>query len=180
VADIVYMNGRIYTVDAAQPWAEALAIKDGRFLAVGRDSDVEPVTADGTDVVDLDGAFVMRGIVDMHAHPFTGVDLGTGSANLTQPGDLDTVLADVSAYANAHPDKDVILGGNWLIGGALDPDDSPDNAQGHRFARPAQTVFWRNTDATYWIQWTVKNDVAVLWANDHDASEAVEILRVRG
>jgi len=126
VADVAYTNGRIYTVDEARPWAEALAVKDGRILVVGGDSDVEAVTADSSDVVDLAGAFVMPGIVDLHAHPFTGVDLGTGSVNLTQPGDLDAVLADVNAYAAAHPDRDVILGGNWLIGGALDAEDSPD------------------------------------------------------
>lgn len=126
VADVVYRNGRIYTVDTAQPWAESLAVKDGRFLAIGGDSDVGAVVVDSTEVVDLGGAFVMPGIVDMHAHPFTGVDLGTGSVNLTQPGDLDAVLADVAAYEATHPDKDVILGGNWLIGGALDDNDSPD------------------------------------------------------
>jgi predicted amidohydrolase YtcJ len=126
MADIVYMNGTIYTVDEARPWAEALAVKDGKFLAVGGDAEVEAVTDDRTDVVDLGGAFVMPGIVDMHAHPFTGVDLGTGSVNLTQPGDLDAVLADVGAYVAAHPDKDVILGGNWLVGGALHHSDSPD------------------------------------------------------
>ena len=40
-ADTVYTNGMIYTVNEAQPWAEAVAIKDGRFLAVGSAGDVE-------------------------------------------------------------------------------------------------------------------------------------------
>ena len=40
-ADTVYLNGRIYTVDDDQPWAEALAVKDGRLLAVGRIADVD-------------------------------------------------------------------------------------------------------------------------------------------
>ena len=125
-ADTVYRNGRIYTVDEAQPWAEAVAIQDGTLLVVGSNADVDAVTGDGTEVVDLGGAFVMPGIVDMHAHPFTGVDLGIGSANLSNPGDLDAVLADVKAFIEQNPDKDVILGGNWLIGGALEPNDSPD------------------------------------------------------
>jgi predicted amidohydrolase YtcJ len=125
-ADVVYLNGRVYTVDEAQPWAEAVAVKDGVFVAVGRDAVVRGAAGRSTEVVDLEGAFVMPGIVDMHAHPFTGVDLGTGSVNLTRPGDLDAVLADVATYAAAHPDRDVILGGNWLIGGALDAHDSPD------------------------------------------------------
>ena len=39
-ADVVYRNGRIYTVNEAQPWAEAVAIKNDRFLAVGSDEEV--------------------------------------------------------------------------------------------------------------------------------------------
>ena len=40
-ADVAYTNGKIYTVNDAQPWAEAVAIKDGKFLLVGSNSDVE-------------------------------------------------------------------------------------------------------------------------------------------
>ena len=69
VADTVYTNGKIYTVDKAQPWAEAVAIKDGKFLVVGSDADVEAVTGDGTEVVDLGGSFAMPGIGDTHIHP---------------------------------------------------------------------------------------------------------------
>ena len=47
-ADTVYTNGKIYTVNEAQPWAEAVAIKSGKFLAVGSNADVEAVTGDGT------------------------------------------------------------------------------------------------------------------------------------
>ncbi|MEE8240352.1 MAG: hypothetical protein V3R16_03710, partial [Nitrospirales bacterium] len=47
-ADTVYINGRIYTVSEAQPWVEAVAIKDGKFLVVGSNADVEAVTGDDT------------------------------------------------------------------------------------------------------------------------------------
>ncbi len=65
-ADTVYANGRIYTVSEAQPWVEAVAIKDGKFLVVGSNADVEAVTGDGTEVIDLGGAFAMPGLVDIH------------------------------------------------------------------------------------------------------------------
>ena len=61
-ADTIYKNGKIYTVDKAQPWAEAVAIKDGKFLVVGSDADAETVTGEGTEVIDLDGAFAMPGV----------------------------------------------------------------------------------------------------------------------
>ncbi len=69
LADTVYINGKIYTVDESRPWVEAVAIKDGKFIAVGSADDVAAVTGEGTEVVDLAGAFAMPGIGDTHIHP---------------------------------------------------------------------------------------------------------------
>lgn len=69
IADTTFTNGHIYTVNDAQVWAEAVAIKDGKFLVVGSNSDVAAVTGDGTNTIDLDGAFAMPGIGDAHMHP---------------------------------------------------------------------------------------------------------------
>ena len=68
-ADTVYTNGKIYTVNEAQPWAEAVAIKDGRFTIVGSNASVEAVTGDNTEVVDLEGQLVLPGLLDPHVHP---------------------------------------------------------------------------------------------------------------
>lgn len=68
-ADYVFTNGKIYTVNQAQPWAEAVAIKDGKFLIVGSNAEVKAVTGDETEVMDLGGAFAMPGIGDTHIHP---------------------------------------------------------------------------------------------------------------
>ena len=66
VADTVYSNGRIYTVNEAQSWVEAVAIKDGTFQVVGSNAEVEAVTGGSTEVVDLGGAFAMPGLIDIH------------------------------------------------------------------------------------------------------------------
>jgi predicted amidohydrolase YtcJ len=66
IADSVYRNGRIYTVSEAQPWAEAVAIKDGKFIRVGTNEDVTAVTGGKTAIHDLAGAFAMPGLVDVH------------------------------------------------------------------------------------------------------------------
>jgi hypothetical protein len=50
---------------------------------------------------------------------------------------------------------------------------------GYRFARPARVVYWKNDESVYWIQWTVKDDAAILWAYDPDSREVVEVLQVR-
>lgn len=125
LADTVYKNGKIYTVNEAQPWVEAVAIKDGKFLIVGSNGDVDSVAGESTRVVDLRGNFVMPGIVDMHAHPFTNVDMGTGGISPTDPGDPKAILAAVKQFVAEHPDRDVYLGGTWNIGGMFE-NDSPD------------------------------------------------------
>jgi len=68
-ADIIYKNGKICTVNESQPWAEAVAIKDGKFIAVGKNKDVVALKGEKTKVIDLGGQFAMAGIGDSHIHP---------------------------------------------------------------------------------------------------------------
>jgi predicted amidohydrolase YtcJ len=123
MADVVYRNGRIYTVNQAQPWAEAVAIKDGRLMAVGSNEEVGAVAGDTTRVHDLEGRFVMPGILDLHSHPFITPWYGGMNLSLANPGDADAILAAVRDYAQANPDKEWIIGGQWSLG--VFPDDSP-------------------------------------------------------
>ena len=67
-ADIVYRNGKIYTVDGKRSWAQAVAIEDGKFAYVGKNRGVKKHIGKRTKVVDLEGAFVMPGLNDLHVH----------------------------------------------------------------------------------------------------------------
>lgn len=71
-ADIVLLNGGIYTVDAENSWAQAAAIRDGRMVAVGDNAAVRPLVGPTTEVIDLDGRMAMPGIIDSHVHPLEG------------------------------------------------------------------------------------------------------------
>ena len=67
--ETIYVNGDILTMNDAQPTAEAVAVLDGRILAVGDREAVEDAhKGDGTDVVDLDGRTLMPGFIDSHSH----------------------------------------------------------------------------------------------------------------
>jgi len=121
-ADAVYTNGRIYTVNEAQPWVEAVAIKDGKFLVVSSDADVEAVTGDGTVVVDLEGRFAMPGLIDAHAHPL-GAAEGWANLRISDPTDAAAIVEEVRAYAEANPDLPVIRGETWNLG--VFPNNSP-------------------------------------------------------
>ena len=104
VADVVYTNGRIYTVNEAEPWAEAVAIKDGKFLVVGSDGDVEAVTGQATQVIDLDGDFAMPGIVDAHLHPDEPyVQAEAGNLLFSDQLDADGIAAAIRELAAANP-----------------------------------------------------------------------------
>jgi cytosine/adenosine deaminase-related metal-dependent hydrolase len=68
-ADTAYTNGKIYTVNEKSPWAEAVAIKDRRFVKVGSNSEVAEFVGKNTAVIDLGGKFAMPGVHDVHIHP---------------------------------------------------------------------------------------------------------------
>ena len=118
VADVVYTNGKIYTVNEAQPWAEAVAIKDGKFLAVGSADDVAAATGDSTEVVDLAGAFAMPGIGDTHIHPsmvmpkraFCGLP-GT----FYEPTEEQTIDALKECIANYPDDREWFIATGWTM-----------------------------------------------------------------
>ena len=80
-ADVVYINGHIYTVNEAQPFAEAVAIKDGRFMVVGSNADVAVVTGDGTEVIDGDTVDSGTATVEIEEDDagFFSLDCGTWS-----------------------------------------------------------------------------------------------------
>jgi len=117
-ADVVYTNGRIYTVNQTQPWAEAVAIKDGKFIAVGSSDEVAAFTGDGTEVVDLAGAFAMPGIGDTHIHPalvmpkraFCGLP-GT----FYEPTEEQTIDALKECIANYPDDREWFIATGWTM-----------------------------------------------------------------
>ena len=123
VAETVYRNGKIYTVDEGRRWVEAVAIKQGRFIAAGTDEEVAALVGDQTRDVNLEGRFVMPGILDLHAHPFITPWYGRMNLELQQPGDSNAILEEVRAYAKAQANEAWIIGGQWLLG--VFPGDNP-------------------------------------------------------
>ena len=84
-ADTIYTNGKIYTVNEDQPWAEAVAIKDGKFIKVGTTTEVESLKGNNTRIIDLEGKFVIPGFIDSHTHPFISAYQALGQLTLEEP-----------------------------------------------------------------------------------------------
>lgn len=121
-AEVILHNGTIYTAGQHAQFAEAVAIKDGRILVAGTKEAVKKHLGKTTEVIDLEGAFVMPGIVETHTHgfedyhkPLFQLDLDTSS-----PEDL---LRTIKHYADKNPDKEWLTGGMWPNG--MFPNDSP-------------------------------------------------------
>jgi predicted amidohydrolase YtcJ len=117
VVDSLYINGTIYTVDAAFSKAEAVAVKDGKIVAVGKSAELKKKYT-ATTTINLQGKFLYPGFIDAHAHFFGyGMDLRT--ANLTGTESWEDVLHHLSDFAkglNAKP-------GEWIIGRGWDQND---------------------------------------------------------
>src|SRR5215831_20918419 len=71
-ADLIVFNGRMATQDERRSFASAVAIRDGRFVAVGSDADVMAYRGDTTQMIDVGGRTVIPGLNDSHMHPIRG------------------------------------------------------------------------------------------------------------
>lgn len=105
--DLIVVNARVYTVDAAQPRAEAFAVKNGRFVAVGSSSDVRNLATARTRVVDAGGQTVTPGFVDTHCHVSGVGELYSVNANVRRVRELQ---------ANLKTKADKTPAGQWVEG----------------------------------------------------------------
>lgn len=111
-ADLLFVNGRVRTMNPQDPWHTAVAVTAGRITALS-----EAATAArgaGTEVIDLDGRIVLPGFIDAHIHPVVaGVE--SAQVDLTAARTVEECLDTVNAYARAHPQREWIAGGGWSM-----------------------------------------------------------------
>jgi hypothetical protein len=111
-ADLVLRNGRIYTLDDARTWAEALAIDDGGIVFVGPNAGVDAFVGPETRFVDLEGKMVLPGFHDSHVHPVSGgVELG--QCDLNGLATREGLYAAIEECAARTPDEEWLVGGGW-------------------------------------------------------------------
>lgn len=107
-------NGKIYTVNAAQPWASAMVINEaGSIIAIGNDRDVAPFIDDVTEKVDLDGHLVLPGFQDTHAHVLDASSEAQADCELSPDDAVPQWLKALKACADETDDE---ADGDWLLG----------------------------------------------------------------
>ena len=111
-ADLVLTNGAIWTVDADQPWASAVAVADERFVFVGATEDVARYVGPGTEVIDLAGAFVTAGFNDNHVH-FASTGRLLYGLNLLDVADEASFVERVREVHQRYAPGSWMTGGDW-------------------------------------------------------------------
>ncbi|MDP3523772.1 MAG: amidohydrolase [Hoeflea sp.] len=106
---MIITNGAVLTMDPDLPRAEAVAVKDGRIVAVGSASEVAGLAGPGTQVLDARGATVLPGFIESHMHLFIG---GAELQNLQLEGcaDPELLAKELTAFAAARPEAPLLVG----------------------------------------------------------------------
>jgi len=111
-ADLILTNARVYTVEAKQPWAEAVAVKDGRIIAVGSSATVGKLRGAATKTVDLGGKLVLPAFGDAHVHPLFGA-LSRSRCPLQDGQTIADYQALIAKCVAAAPGDGAIYGVGW-------------------------------------------------------------------
>ena len=175
MAQTIYTNGKIVTVDPNQPVVEAVAIADRKFIAVGSAADVAAHKGPQTKVIDLGGAFAMPGIVDVHMHPFEDFHRDTYLLGIEDNSTPEAILAAVKAYADANPDKEWIVGGSWPPG--MFADEAPTRQMLDEIL-PDRPVFLQDQSAhSVWMNTKALELAGFMEAKDADLPEGSVVVR---
>jgi predicted amidohydrolase YtcJ len=152
-ADVILIHARIYTVNASQPWAEALAIRNGKILAAGKDDEISHYRGASTRVIDGKGRLVLPGFTDCHVHFMDG-SFSLQQVNVEDAKNLEQVQQQIKSYAEAHANDAWVLGRGWSYP-IFPPSGMPDRKQLDAVVpdRPAYIegydghTWWANTKA---------------------------------
>jgi len=109
-ADKIYFNGKIWTGDTANAWADAIAIKANEIIYVGKDH--QAFKGSNTEMIDLGGKLMLPGFIDNHTHFLSGGYTLSG-VNLQKAKTPKEFISILKEFCQKYDDDRWILGGNW-------------------------------------------------------------------
>lgn len=113
-ADLVLRNGTIHTIAGNEPLVSAIAISDGKLIAVGEAAEALVETAN--EVIDLDGAAVMPGLMDVHNHHMMAGQMDLFELNANPTMGLGELLKEIEKWSHTLGPDTWVLGGSWGSG----------------------------------------------------------------
>jgi len=111
-ADVLVINGTIWTGNAEQPTASAFAIKNDKIIAVGSTEDIMKLKSDSMQLIDAENKFITPGFIDSHVHFLTG-GLNLNSLLLRNAKTKEAFIQSIAEYVATLEDGEWILGGEW-------------------------------------------------------------------
>ncbi|MBA6413152.1 amidohydrolase [Parahaliea sp. F7430] len=125
-ADQIFSGGPIVTMDTAQASAEAVAVRDGKIIAVGSAAKINQLKSAQTEMVDLAGNTLVPGFIDGHSH-FSMATTSASWANLSgAPVGKVSNIAEVIAELQAQAKRNGHVAGDWIVGFGYDADTLAD------------------------------------------------------
>jgi predicted amidohydrolase YtcJ len=112
IADTIIINGNIATMDSTTQGATAIAMKDGKILAVGSDEDIKAYIGDETEQIDAQGNFVMPGFIEGHGH-YQGLGSSMIKLNLMKTKNWNEIVQMVAEKAKTAKPGEWIVGRGW-------------------------------------------------------------------
>jgi predicted amidohydrolase YtcJ len=112
MADKILIRGKIWTGNPGPPWAEAVALRAGRILAVGRDKEIKKTAGSETEVIDLNGRLALPGFIDSHVHFLNG-GFSLMSIQLRNAASKEDFISRIAAKAKSLAKGEWILNGDW-------------------------------------------------------------------
>jgi len=112
MVDLVLVNGKVWTGDPARPWAEAVAVRDGKIFAVGTAAELRALSPSGAKLVELGGGLVLPGFIDSHTHFLAG-GFALKSIQLREAKSREDFVARIAAKALEVGPGRWILNGDW-------------------------------------------------------------------
>lgn len=143
----VFTGGRVLTMDTRST-AEAVAVRDGRIVAVGTREEALATAGPTAAVVDLDGGTLLPGFQDAHVHPLEG-GMALERCDLTSVHALDDYLKAARAWADAHPAAAWVVGGGWYRDAF--PDNRPHRRDLDRVVGDRPAYFNGHDGHTAWV-----------------------------
>ena len=108
-ADKVYLNGKVYTVNGKDEWAQAVAIKGNEIVYVGSDEGAKAFCGDETEINDMNGGMMLPGFIDGHCHPVMAAQYLCG-VYLQIEWTVEECLAEIERFVEDNPDEPTYFG----------------------------------------------------------------------
>ncbi|HPU92608.1 MAG TPA: amidohydrolase [Candidatus Saccharicenans sp.] len=113
IADLLLTRARIYTVNTAHPWAEAVAVKGDKIIFVGTSREARKFAGKETKIIDAGGKLLLPGIQDSHLHFLSG-SLNLTRVDLSETRTVEEIQDRIRRFAAAHPEQKWVQGRGWM------------------------------------------------------------------